>query len=50
VKGEIECEYVGCLEGTGFMAYDKNDDFKSEVEVPPAGWANALKGWILWVT
>ena len=49
-KGEIECEYVGCLEGTGFMAYDKSDAFKSEVEAPPPGWASALKGWIPWAT
>ncbi len=45
-KGEIECEYVGCLETTGFMAYDNNDAFKSEVEAPPAGWASVLKWWI----
>ncbi|KUJ12224.1 uncharacterized protein LY89DRAFT_562655, partial [Mollisia scopiformis] len=27
-KDEIECEYVGCLEGTGFLAFDHLEAFK----------------------
>lgn len=40
---EIECEYVGCLEGTGFMAYDNHSAFESKGD---AGWMSYLKSWI----
>lgn len=33
-SNEIECEYVGCLEGTGLMAYDNHPAFKGNDDVP----------------
>jgi hypothetical protein len=43
---EIECEYVGCLEGTGLLKFDHLDAFKSASDAPTAGWMSSLKGWI----
>ncbi|KAF8855530.1 hypothetical protein BDZ45DRAFT_655255 [Acephala macrosclerotiorum] len=42
-SNEIECEYVGCLEGTGFMAYDHHSAFKGK---GGAGLLDYLKGWV----
>jgi hypothetical protein len=42
-SNEIECEYVGCLEGTGFMAYDNHSAFRGKGD---ARWGSYLKSWI----
>ncbi|KAE8448955.1 hypothetical protein EG329_008751 [Mollisiaceae sp. DMI_Dod_QoI] len=47
-KEELECEYVGCVEGTGFLAFDGTEAFRSESQGPTAGWMGALKGLVPW--